>query len=61
MTVEEEATLIRYCLLVDDLGVPLSYEMAQEIAEELYKKSYKEKGMEFGEHWVVCFSHAIQS
>ena len=36
LTVEEEASVVRYCLLVDDLGFPLSYDMAQEIAEDLY-------------------------
>ena len=39
LKVEEEASVVRYCLLVDNLGFPLAYEMAQEIAKDLYQKS----------------------
>jgi len=43
---------VRYSLLVDDLGFPLSKKIAREIAEDLYQKFHEGNGLEFEDHWV---------
>ena len=55
LNAEEEESVVRYCLLVDDLGFPLTYDLCREIGEDLYRQSYEGDGVEFGEHWVGRF------
>lgn len=55
LSTEEEESVVRHSLLVDDLGFPLTYGLCREIAEDLYQQSHKGEEVKFGEHWVGHF------